>query len=374
MCCSVRRIRAGASRPHSAEGSAHLPHPVVSVAVWHSHAGAAPADSAVAYSSHAGQQLSAPRLDPEPRGRRRRRATARSARRSSCGRAARGRDDWIVRGGPDDLEVVVFGIGEVARAALEELGVCGLLGDAPAGATHLLRQRIDLVSSVGQDADREAHAATRLLGLCAPVLGQPRHGKQAHNGLAQSVGDEVLVFEDHWPIESVVERTQARKLARAEGEDIGQWCRHTANATRMVEWLVACSATSSPASCPHSSSTRTPTAARSSTAPLMAGYVLVVPRGHLETLDAFEYGLQRRTAGLSSMAPPAERNLGPSIAWPGWLPESSASGRATEPPLASSSTVTTTSRRQCCRNCAVSEVSLAPTCSCARLRTIPRSL
>jgi diadenosine tetraphosphate (Ap4A) HIT family hydrolase len=38
-------------------------------------------------------------------------------------------------------------------------------------------------------------------------------------------------------------------------------------------------------------------------AALMAGYVVLVPPVHLETLDAYEYGLESLTAGLWSMAP-----------------------------------------------------------------------
>src|SRR6266851_3547181 len=54
-----------------------------------------------------------------------------------------------------------------------------------------------------------------------------------------------------------------------------------------------------------------------------------------------------------------------SIGWTTW-PESSASGRDTEPPMVYSSIATITSRRPCCRNCARSKVSSAPTCSCAQ--------
>src|SRR5688572_2299834 len=114
----------------------------------------------------------------------------------------------VVRRCPCDLEEVVFGIGEVAGAAGEELGVLGRLGDASAGQPHTLREIVDQVLVVDKNLDGGADASSALLGVGASVTRQALDREQS-----QHTGPELeqleLLVDDQRPTERDVEVTQA---------------------------------------------------------------------------------------------------------------------------------------------------------------------
>src|SRR5215471_20273587 len=133
------------------------------------------------------------------------------------------RGDRVVPGGPRDLPVVAFWIGEVRIAALEELRVRWFLRHGGTGLAGAPDEGVDVLRPVHRDDDRAADAAVPGLRRGACVGAELVDAEQCEQGAAQLENGEAVAVERVWPAQPTVELTLTREVTHAKGDGVRQW-------------------------------------------------------------------------------------------------------------------------------------------------------
>src|SRR6266702_3389182 len=127
------------------------------------------------------------------------------------------RGNRVVPGGPRDLPVVAFGIGEVRIAALEELCLRRFLRHGGTGVPGAPDEGVDVLWPVRGDDDRAADAAVPELRRGVRVGAELVDAEQREEGATQLEDGEAVAVQRLRPTQPTVE------LTHAERDDVRKW-------------------------------------------------------------------------------------------------------------------------------------------------------